>query len=168
MWETSPDLMLVIDFEGYFQRVNPAWTTLLGYAPEELVGHHVNEFVIPDDHRETVDAYELAAAGGRPRIENRYRRKDGSIRWISWVAAPAGDKTYATGRDVTREKEQQAELAERTVERDRLWRMPDLLWRSPDSTRSSGRSIPPGKRCSAGRRTSWSGSPTPTSSIRTT
>jgi signal transduction histidine kinase/CheY-like chemotaxis protein len=43
-------------------------------------------------------------------IENRYRHKDGSIRWISWVAAPAGGVTYATGRDVTAEKTKQAEL----------------------------------------------------------
>ena len=112
MWETSPDLMLVIGFDGVFRRANPAWTTLLGYAPEEIVGRHVNEFVIPDDHRETTDAYKLAAAGGRPRIENRYRHKDGSIRWISWTAAPAGDMTYATGRDVTAEKERAAELAQ--------------------------------------------------------
>ena len=110
MWETSPDLMLVIDFEGIFCRVNPAWTTLLGYEPHELIGHHVNEFVVPDDHAGTVDAYELAAAGGQPAIENRYRHKDGSVRWISWVAAPAGGVTYATGRDITAEKERAAEL----------------------------------------------------------
>jgi len=104
LWEISPDLMVVIDFDGVFRRVNPAWTALLGYAEEELVGHHVNKFVIQDDHRATVEAYELAAGGGKPRIENRYRYKDGSIRHISWVAAPAGDMTYATGRDVTAEK----------------------------------------------------------------
>ena len=112
MWETSPDLMLVIGFDGVFRRANPAWTTLLGYAPEEIVGHHVNEFVIPDDHRETTDAYKLAAAEGQPRIENQYRHKDGSIRWISWTAAPAGDMTYAMGRDVTAEKGRAAELAQ--------------------------------------------------------
>ena len=111
MWDTSPDLMLAIDFLGVFRRVNPAWTTVLGYTGEELVGHHVNEFVIQEDHRETVDAYELAADGGRPRIVNRYRRKDGSVRHISWVAAPAGDVTYATGRDVTAEREAAQELA---------------------------------------------------------
>ncbi|TNC04483.1 PAS domain S-box protein [Methylobacterium terricola] len=115
MWETSPDLMLVIDFDGMFRRVNPAWTRLLGYMPEELVGHHVNEFVIPDDHAETVDAYNHAATGGQPRVVNRYRHKDGSIRWISWSAAPAGMMTYATGRDITADKEQ-AQALEATAE----------------------------------------------------
>ncbi|WP_409568342.1 PAS domain S-box protein [Methylobacterium sp. E-041] len=110
MWETSPDLMLIIDFEGVFRRVNPAWMTVLGYGADELVGHHVNEFVIPDDHNETTDAVELAAEGGLPRIENRYRHKDGSVRWISWVGAPAGDMTYATGRDITVGKQQAGAL----------------------------------------------------------
>lgn len=110
MWDTSPDLMLAIDFKGIFRRVNPAWTTVLGYAFEELIDHHVNEFVIPDDHRITIEAYELAAKGGRPAMENRYCHKDGSIRWISWVAAPAGNMAYATGRDITAEKVREAEL----------------------------------------------------------
>lgn len=112
MWNTSPDLMLIIDFDGVFRRVNPAWTTLLGYTSHELVGHHVNEFVLADDAAVTTTAYEYAAAGGQPCIENRYRHKDGSVRWISWVAAPAENVSYATGRDITAEKERQAELAQ--------------------------------------------------------
>lgn len=123
MWDTSPALMLVIDFAGYVRRVNPAWTALLGYTSEELIGHHVNEFVLPDDHISTIAAYELAASGERAMIENRYRHKDGSIRWISWVAAPAGDMTYATGRDITAEKEREAERAVRVAERERLWNL---------------------------------------------
>jgi PAS domain S-box-containing protein len=111
MWDTSPDLMLVIDFDGVFRRVNPAWTTVLGYEPDELVGRHVNEFVLPDDYRDTVDAYQAAKAGERPHVQNRYRHRDGSFRWIAWVAAPAGDLTYATGRDITAEKAREAELA---------------------------------------------------------
>lgn len=112
MWETSPDLLLIIDFEGYFCRVNPAWKKLLGYCPQELVGHHVNEFVVRYDHAKTVEAYEAAATGTATSVENCYRHKDGSLRWFSWVAAPAGDLTYATGRDVTIEKERAATLLE--------------------------------------------------------
>ena len=112
MWETSPDLMLVIDFAGVLRRVNPAWTTMLGYQPADLLDHHVNEFVVPDDHAATTHAYEQAGAGDQPGMENRYRHKDGSIRWISWAAAPAGDVIYATGRDVTAVKEQAAALVQ--------------------------------------------------------
>jgi PAS domain S-box-containing protein len=115
MWETSPDLMLVVDAKGIIRRVNPAWTATLGYEPDELVGRHVFDFVLPEDQKATAQVAKLAASGGRPKIDNQYRHKDGSIRWISWVAAPAGDVTYATGRDVTEEKEREAEL-ERTQE----------------------------------------------------
>jgi PAS domain S-box-containing protein len=110
MWDTSPDLMAIIDFHGVFRRVNPAWTVLLGYQRDELVEHHVNEFVLAPDHEDTVAAYEASARGATLRVENRYRHKDGSTRWISWVAAPAGELTYATGRDVTAEKARDAEL----------------------------------------------------------
>jgi PAS domain S-box-containing protein len=112
LWETSPDLLVIIDFEGVFQRVNPAWTTMLGYQPDELVGHHVNEFVIPDDHARTTDAYVLGASGGSPQVLNRYRHKDGSTRWISWVASPADGVIYAFGRNVTAEKAQAEALVQ--------------------------------------------------------
>ena len=110
MWRTSPDLMLEIDFAGVFRRVNPAWTALLGYEEHELVGHHVNEFVLPEHHDDTVEAYETAAAGSLAQIENRYRHKDGSVRAIAWRAAPAGGMTYAVGRDITAEVEQRERL----------------------------------------------------------
>ncbi|HEX8510814.1 MAG TPA: PAS domain-containing protein [Propionibacteriaceae bacterium] len=110
MWDASPDLLAVIDFDGVFRRVNPAWTAILGYEADELVGHHVNEFVVLDDHGKTVGAYATAAAGNQLKVENRYRHKDGSTRTIAWVAAPAGNMTYATGRDVTGEREMEARL----------------------------------------------------------
>lgn len=110
MWDTATDLMVVIDFDGIFKRVNAAWTRLLGYTPEELIGHHVNEFVVADDHSTTVNAYEQTARGEALQVTNRYRHKDGTVRWISWAAAPSGNRTYATGRDVSHEKEREAEL----------------------------------------------------------
>lgn len=111
MWENSIDLMLVVDFEGYFRRVNPAWTALLGYQVEELIGHHVNEFVLPQFQDAAVDAYTDAAHGKNLNVVNCYRHKDGSVRWISWTAAPDRDVIYATGRDITVEREQTAALA---------------------------------------------------------
>ena len=112
LWETSPDLLLVIDFDGVFRRVSPAWTTTLGYRTEDLVGRHVNEFVVAEDHAETVTAYRLAAEGGTPRMINRYRHKDGSVSFISWVAARAGSFIYAFGRDITAERMQAEALAQ--------------------------------------------------------
>lgn len=110
MWDTAPDLMAVIDFSGVFRRVNPAWTRLLGYSPRRLIGRHVNEFIVPEDHSSTVNAYERAARGEQPLVINRFVHVDGSVRWLSWAAAPSGNLTYATGRDITQDKEREAEL----------------------------------------------------------
>ncbi|RYG88079.1 MAG: PAS domain S-box protein [Alphaproteobacteria bacterium] len=111
LWDTSPDLLLAIDFDGVFRQVNAAWTALLGYHKDELIGHHVNEFVIPDDHSQTTKAFTLVAERSVKGVVNRYRHKDGSIRWISWVAAASKTVAYATGRDITAEREQAAALA---------------------------------------------------------
>ncbi len=113
LWETSPDLLVVLDFDGYLRRVNPAWTEILGFGPDELIGHHVNEFVVPDDVALTTTAYHVAAKQTLPVTENRYYHKDGTTRWFSWVAAPAGDMIYASGRHVTEAREA-AELLRRT------------------------------------------------------
>ncbi len=110
LWESSPDLLIVLDFEGIIQRVNPAWTEVLGYAPQDLLGHYINDFVHPDDVGITEQALADAAGGPLPTVENRYHHKDGSIRWMAWVAAPKGNAIYATGRHITTEKEAQAAL----------------------------------------------------------
>lgn len=110
-WNYARDLLVVANADGELQAVNPAWTTILGWQADELVGRNYREFLHADDHDITREALASAEpSGGFPAHENRYRHKDASYRWISWVAAPAGNLIYATGRDVTAEKRRQAEL----------------------------------------------------------
>ena len=111
MWQTSPDLLVVLDFDGVFRRVNPAWTTILGFAEHELIGTRVDRLVHPDDVDLTEEALASAADGPLPTVENRYRHKEGGYRWISWITPPPeGGLIYATGRHITAEKEREAEL----------------------------------------------------------
>ncbi|WP_341458504.1 PAS domain-containing protein, partial [Pseudomonas viridiflava] len=37
-WKISPDPLAMLDFNGVFLRVNPAWNALLGRTERELVG----------------------------------------------------------------------------------------------------------------------------------
>lgn len=115
LWETSPDLLLVTDFEGTIQRVNPAWTELLGYTSDELIGHSIDEFVLSDDAKITGEALVQARVEVLAPLENRYRHKDGSTRWFAWVARPADQAIYATGRHITDDKVAQ-ETLQRTEE----------------------------------------------------
>ena len=108
LWETSPDLLLVLDFNGMIQQVNPAWTELLGFVPDELIGHDITDFVLPDDVEMTAAAVTQGRVGVFEPVENRYRRKDGSVRWFSWLSRPADQLIYATGRHITDQKAAEA------------------------------------------------------------
>jgi len=111
-WRTSQELLLVVNPEGVFQAVNPAWTHILGWQLDEIVGCSYLDFIHPDDHASSQGALLKAATKGLPRYENRYRHKDGSYCWVSWVASPEETLIYASGRDITAEREAAEALAE--------------------------------------------------------
>ena len=113
MWRLSTDIMLVARFDGTIEAVNPAWTALLGWTEAELLGRSFLEFVHSDDLAATVaEAGRLADGLTTLRFENRYRCKDGSDCWISWIAVPDEGLIHAVGRDVTAEKEAAQALAQ--------------------------------------------------------
>lgn len=111
----SLDLLAVTDYEARFVRVNPAWTRVLGWEEEELVGRCVTEFVHPEDLELTREAIARAQKGEELRdVRARYRTKDGGYRWLSWNTAPsARGVAYSVVRDVTdlvQAQERQEEL----------------------------------------------------------
>ncbi len=110
-WKNSRDLQLVFDANGVLRAVNEAWTAILGWQPDDLVGHGYLGFVHPGDHPSSEAALAMVSRQELPPFENRCLHKDGTYRWISWVAAPEGGLIYASGRHVTAEKQAAAELA---------------------------------------------------------
>jgi PAS domain S-box-containing protein len=100
----STDLLCVAGFDGYFKRVNPAFSRSLGFGIHELLTVPFLDFVHPDD-RATVEAelHKLALGGSTSGIEIRLRCKDGSFRWLQWnaVAYLERQMIYAVGRDVS-------------------------------------------------------------------
>ena len=111
IWRNSRDILVEIGADGIFHEVSPAWTTILGHAPSEVAGHHFHEFVVEEDNAATQNALERAAVpDDLISIENRYRHKDGGFRWISWRTSEENGVVFASGRDITSEKEAEAEL----------------------------------------------------------
>jgi PAS domain S-box-containing protein len=102
VWNNSLDLLAVLSADGLFRSVSPSWTVLLGYQPEELIGHRPGEFLVDGDP--DVGGLSLTT------FENRYRHKDGGERWIAWRTLLEDDLVYAYGRDVTQEREKQEAL----------------------------------------------------------
>ena len=116
VWATSPDLMVILDFDGVMQRVNPAWTNILGFTPDEMIGRNLLSLVLEEDLPFAKTALADACKGVMPVTVNRYRHRNGTVRWLSWVAAPSRNAIYATGRDITAEREAAMQL--RKIEDD--------------------------------------------------
>lgn len=111
MWRLSTDIMLVAKFDGVITATNPAWTTVIGWKEDELLGKAFFDLVHPDDLAATVtEAGRLAQGLTTLRFENRYLHKDGSYRWISWIAVPDELHIHAVGRDITAEKQAAEDL----------------------------------------------------------
>src|SRR5438093_1415191 len=111
----SLDLLCVASLDGYFLRLNPAWTHVLGFDEVELRASPFLDFVHPDDRAATLEAVSALTAGSRLiNFENRYRALDGSYRWLEWAAAPSVDQgvIYAAARDVTDRKRADEALKE--------------------------------------------------------
>jgi PAS domain S-box-containing protein len=110
-WRNSTDLQVVVTLDGVFRSVSPSATSILGYQPQEMVGHNLLEFIWRDDLPATEEA--LKGAASQPNLanfENRYRHKDGSERWLSWNTTLNDDLIYGYGRDISESKSQQQAL----------------------------------------------------------
>jgi len=102
IWNTTSELMCMVDFQGVFRAINPAWKGLLGWSNDALVGRSALDYVHPDDVRVSSEAIgALSQAPGEVRVENRMRGADGDYRLIAWTVTSDQATIYAVGRDIT-------------------------------------------------------------------
>src|SRR5580658_4961833 len=111
IWNVSEDLLAVGNFNGFFISNNPAWTRLLGWSDDEIKSLHVSDLRHPDD-APNAEAARARLARGVPtvRLENRFRHKDGSWRWLQWTMTENDGLLYLVGRHITAEREAAAAL----------------------------------------------------------
>lgn len=110
----SLDLFCIADARGYFRKVNPAFTRLLGWSEEELLASPFLHFVHPDDRAATGQKIEEQHRGHDVyQFRNRYRTRSGDYVWLSWTATTArqNELFYAVAKDITHEKEQEEQLS---------------------------------------------------------
>jgi PAS domain S-box-containing protein len=128
----SQDLIAVADFNGRFTRVNPAGEAILGYTEEELLARPYADLVHPADRDSTTTEAD-AVARGQPTgsFQNRYVRKDGSVRALDWTATPDVENrlVYAVARDVTERRHAEAEVKRLADEQTALRRVATLVAR---------------------------------------
>lgn len=108
------------DIDGNYLFVTPSCTQLLGYQPDELVGHSAYEFFCDDDLKAIKSSHDAVRNNECTTIAYRIRKKDGSFTWFETTSRKFGppeglsrEIIYATSRDVT-QRVTTADLGKRT------------------------------------------------------
>ena len=118
--ENALDLIIHSDLTGMVTYMSPSSLAMLGYRPEEMIGHRAIELVHPDDF-DRVTQFSVDQVKGGPartdRIDYRAFRKDGVMVWLE--SRPTLARDPVTGRkigitdvvrDVTERKAMEQEL----------------------------------------------------------
>jgi len=104
IFETSEDLLLVSDGYGLFIQVSPSCQRLLGYRPDEMVGHGAQDFLVAEDLEANRQEMRLARRGAATRrFRARFSHKDGHAVPFSWIStwSESDRRHYFIGRDMT-------------------------------------------------------------------
>jgi PAS domain S-box-containing protein len=113
IWQVSQDMLLVANAKGIWLNINPAWTWVLGWAAEELLGKSSEWLEHPEDRTNTRTEFAKLGAGQATLVfENRFRTKSGEYRTLSWTVAASEGQFYCVARDVTEQYAQLVALAE--------------------------------------------------------
>jgi len=102
--------------DGRFEYVNPAYSRMLGRAPEELIGRSPKDFTLPEDWALLEDSWTRRNEGATSTYESRLLRADGNILYALITGAPRlrdgrviGSITVVT--DLTERKHMEEALA---------------------------------------------------------
>ena len=86
-FELSADLLCIAGFDGFFKRINPAVSKLLGYTNDELLSRPISDFVYIEDSAVTSKVRgELTRGKPLFNFENRYVTKNGELVWLTWTS----------------------------------------------------------------------------------
>jgi PAS domain S-box-containing protein/putative nucleotidyltransferase with HDIG domain len=115
--ENSSDIITRSDPNLNVLYASPACRNLLGYEPEELVGHPVLPLIHPEDAKHLLGLLANAGAEGTSKpVTYRALHKNGKYIWLETVARPIFDSEgrlvefQASSRDVSERKEAQVAL----------------------------------------------------------
>ena len=104
-FKLSPDLFCTATTTGFFNKVNAAFQTELGYSESELLATPFINFVHNDDKEKTIEVLRNFKPNSEKTMffRNRYQCKNGQYIWLSWNALynEVAGLIYATARNVT-------------------------------------------------------------------
>ena len=105
-----------LDTEGRITCVNTTELSMLGYSSEEMIGHHVWEFIEEAEIARQTFAEKLTGTKPLPNVERSFRRKDGTLMEVQLddqiLNDPSGQiiGIRATMQDITERKRIEEDL----------------------------------------------------------
>ena len=122
LFNFAPDLIVIVGLDGYFKRINPVVSELLGYTEAELYAVPYTNFVHPEDKEKySAELESLIETNTTNYFEIRNITKSGKIKWLAWNAIYIIEENniYAVAKDITEKKELQ-ELLQKANELARI------------------------------------------------
>ena len=111
--ENSSDVISRHTPDGVYLYASPACAAILGYAPEELLGRSVVEFIHPDEVMAATLCYaQRRSAGETGTVAFRFKRRDGKYIWLESTFRTLTDpqtgvtrEIHASARDISGRKQ---------------------------------------------------------------
>ncbi len=118
IFDQSPLGSLITSLEYTPQRINNAFSQMLGYSKKELLSMKFPEFTHPEDLEKEFQLLKLVNSGeiDNYSIEKRYIHKNGEIIWINLFVSAVKDQTntivrlLALAEDITERKKAEYEI----------------------------------------------------------
>ncbi|WP_370196857.1 PAS domain S-box protein [Aurantimonas sp.] len=140
--EALPLVLFTTDADGRYDYTNPFLQAFTGMSAEALAGFGWSEALHPDDRARALAVWAERRAAEEPfEIEYRLRREDGVYRWflgrcvparaaqagaaLRWIGTCVDMQDIVEARDAKARQSEDLErlVAERTADRDRMWRL---------------------------------------------
>ncbi|KRP86649.1 histidine kinase [Bradyrhizobium yuanmingense] len=115
IFETSQDLIMVMDARGHVAQISPSSETILGYRPDEMIGRSGADFIHPDHLEQSRAEMRAMRHGERVRLaDTRCYHKNGHEVWLSWLGSwsERAKRFFFVGRDMTEARLAQESLLE--------------------------------------------------------
>ena len=108
----SPDVVCVVNFNGQFKRINPAGCYLFGHEEAELLKMNITDLVHPEDFNKAKKKIQsLLKKEQTVYFESRIITGNGGVKWVAWTASSTKDGfIYAIGKDINEIKEAENQL----------------------------------------------------------
>ncbi len=115
LFQLSNDLVFIGGTDGFFRKINPAFTKLFGWAEDQLLNTSSNEFIHPDDLENSAkELKSLAKGNSTVNFTQRFKTSNGGYKTIQWTSTPepSSGSIFGIGRDISELRLKEQQLAE--------------------------------------------------------